>query len=74
MKCPYCGNEMEEGFIPVGHMILQWLPKEEEYPKSATKISKNGIKLSKFPISPIKTTSYYCKDCKNIIIPVKEDL
>ena len=74
MKCPYCGKEMEEGHIPVGYMVLQWLPKQEKYPKHLTKIGNGGIRLSKFPLFGNMVTSYYCKDCKNVIIPVKEEL
>lgn len=73
MKCPYCGNEMSEGYIPVSDIILQWLPAESKPPFVLTMIGKNGIALSGLPfISYIKVPSYYCENCKIVITPVTD--
>ena len=61
MDCPFCGKEMKEGTIPSGS---RWIPDDgldagEEVPLAV------GL-LGTVP------KSFYCPDCRQIILPVPE--
>lgn len=61
MKCPYCGNEMQEGKICALRGALLWKDSEESFrlndePKLAAVI--NGDRIE----------GYHCKKCRKIIV------
>ncbi len=72
MKCPYCGKEMKEGYIPAFNRAVQWIPKGEHVPLTFFQKAKGSIRLSKNPkLALEKALSYYCEKCKTVITPVK---
>lgn len=76
MKCPYCNEEMQAGFIPNGGQPVQWIPDGERPSFLSFSIAEKGVPLiSKF--SPLKANGYraeahLCLKCKIVIAPVKE--
>ena len=68
MQCPFCGNEMEQGFI-YGRKDcgLMWLPKDEKLPLTITENAvktRNGLILGKrqFPENT-RLEFYVCRKC-----------
>lgn len=73
-KCPYCGNELEEGSLR-SRGGNYFLPAEERVPILFTKKAmknKKAIILTPDFLS-VSTAdwpqAYTCRDCKKIIIP-----
>ena len=58
MKCPYCGNEMEEGAL-ISKIIPKWLKNGEK---------KGEFLNSKRHFSYNETLAYRCLKCKKIIL------
>ncbi len=58
MECPFCGGEMKEGTIPSG---LKWVEDGEW----------EGIPLT-VGLLGRAPKSFYCPDCRRIILPVPE--
>ncbi|WP_418884300.1 PF20097 family protein [Anaerotignum propionicum] len=63
MKCPFCGEEMEQGLI-YGRIDsgLLWLPSKEKMPLTLTEASvkkRNGLLLGKKPF-PENTKLDFC--------------
>ena len=72
MNCPYCGKEMEKGFILDGNHI-RWYPEgmdvfgfcpEED---GAVRLNATGGVMT-----AAKAESWYCPDCRMVITPVPE--
>lgn len=72
MKCPYCGKEMEKGFIHDGNHI-RWYPEGMDvfgfYPEEdgAVRLNATGGLMT-----AAKAESWYCADCRMVITPVPE--
>jgi hypothetical protein len=49
MKCPYCGKEMENGYIPASKFALMWIPEGERVPTTIFNKTKTGVNLTKVP-------------------------
>lgn len=64
MKCPYCGREMEEGY-------LQSM-KEVIYAKKPHKIlsipRKDDIRLTTNAIAPATCDAWRCASCRKVMI------
>ena len=60
MNCPFCGKEMKEGMIPSG---VKWVEDGQE--------AWEGIPLAVGLLGKIPK-SFYCPDCRQIILPVPE--
>ncbi len=64
MKCPYCGGEMEEGFLQ-GADRVAWVKKRHKFsllPKEGEVLLENNmVKDFLFPAS-------ICKACKKIVV------
>ena len=74
MKCPYCGQEMSEGYIYNGQQPNQWLPKGVM--PSRIKFTKRdtGIDLKnqfKFKEGGYCSEAYHCYGCQIIIAPTE---
>lgn len=68
MKCPFCGKEMREGYIPVYRGDLTWLGKNEENESWNEKVV-----LSEYAMVRVqKPEAFYCPDCRQVIIPIPE--
>ena len=71
MNCPYCGKEMQAGYIPNGGQPVQWIPAGERPSFFSFSAAKNAIRLVK-QFAPIrangyKAQAYCCTDCKIVI-------
>ena len=64
MNCPFCGKEMQKGFIPSGRDVLVWRSDE---------LLERDVYLTNFPLMRMQNvTAFYCADCRQIIVPVPE--
>lgn len=73
MNCPYCEQEMPEGYLPAIKEPLYWIPATSKPTLFIFTAPKNGVKLTTFPIfRTTRVESLYCKKCQIIITPVKK--
>ena len=77
MKCPQCGNEMVDGYIPGHKFRVKFVPysfsklKEDELLKDS--VTGGYIPLTKSPLFWSKYFDcFYCSKCKMIVGPVKD--
>ena len=75
MKCPYCQEEMQLGYIPNGGQPVQWIPNGERPSVLSFSIAEQGVPLIN-QFKPLKANGYkaeahYCSNCKVIIAPTK---
>ena len=78
MKCPYCQEEMQLGYIPNGGQPVQWIPNGERPSVLSFSIAEQGVPLIN-QFKPLKANGYkaeahYCSNCKVIIAPTKNRL
>lgn len=76
MKCPYCGMEMQAGYIPNGSQPVQWIPDGEKPSLFSFSIAGQGVSLIN-QYKPLKANGYkadahYCPKCKVVIAPIKD--
>lgn len=66
--CPYCGNEMQLGYMGGVRYQLEWIPEGKR--QRVTLLTKNtGIPLHKFNwIKYHKVYAYRCDKCNVIIM------
>lgn len=69
MKCPYCGKEMELGYIQCRDGI-HWTPKKQLV-AALSAFGKNSIFLENGAGSGA-VYAYHCGDCKKVIIDYSE--
>ncbi|WP_394926417.1 PF20097 family protein [uncultured Robinsoniella sp.] len=71
MKCPYCNQEMENGYITSDAMAIAW--RKEKF-ESAIVGRGDGVQLRRNFIGVAATipNSYCCKTCQKIIIDYSE--
>jgi len=73
MKCPKCGEDMQNGFLPAVRGRLYWSPEDQRIPWNIVKHPKGSVVLSEFAIvTAKKAEAFYCEFCKIVILPVKE--
>jgi hypothetical protein len=71
MNCPYCGKEMEKGFINDRNSV-RWYPGEADWfgtmmaDEYTVLLAKGGF------VTSAKAESWYCPDCRMVITPVPE--
>ena len=74
MKCPYCGDVMESGYVQCRNGVY-WTPKKLWNPVFAS-ITDGAIPIGRddklMPNS--KALAYHCPACKTIVIPYGEEL
>lgn len=68
MRCPYCSNEMEEGYIPSDRYSLKWVSSDE---KSKSGFFSKKIKLHSI-LEDMSVDAFYCNSCKKIIIDLEK--
>ena len=71
MRCPYCGQEMRDGAIPIGRDYIQWCPRNE----NGRIGGENGaaVLLGKPALFAVAyTPARYCESCRTVIVPVPE--
>ena len=73
MKCPYCGKEMQSGFVPTDETPAQWIPDGKKQSLLKTKYSNDCKKIVyEDTFFGIHAKADYCETCG--IILLKEDL
>lgn len=72
MKCPYCQQDMDIGFITSDARAIAW--RKEKYESAIVK-NENGVQLSRNVLGGASTinNSYCCRSCKKIIIDYSEE-
>ena len=70
MNCPYCGNEMEKGYVEQQHMIvpLEWYSAKQE--GSFLWSKRKHVKLTR-ATEPL--TAWYCGGCGKLIAEVEKE-
>lgn len=69
MKCPYCGEEMQSGFIPTDLTPAQWIPDGKNQSLLKMKYAKDCIKIiSENTFLGIHAKADYCKSCGIILL------
>lgn len=76
MKCPYCGMEMQAGYIPGGCQPVQWLPEGNRPPLFHFAVAEHGVALAN-QFEPLKANGYraqahYCSNCRIVLAPIKD--
>lgn len=67
MKCPYCNNEMELGYIQCRDGVT-WTPKKQLV-SALSFLGKGGVSLTNGAHHNSKTVyAYKCSECKKVII------
>ena len=69
MKCPYCGKEMEQGYIKSPQQIF-WNKDKDLGPQGESSIKLSGKFWHGF-FNGYSVESYYCPDCKKIITSIE---
>ena len=74
MNCPYCGKDMEKGYIKSSRRLFWSRGGElETVDENDLKLSKGFLKSLKGFFVGFSVESEYCKDCKKIIMEVREE-
>ena len=68
MKCPYCGNEMERGYL-YGRPRTIWTPKKTRF---TTLLGEKDILLIGRRLFEDKTPADICRTCHKVIIDYEE--
>jgi len=68
MDCPYCKNDMKEGFIPRDRYSIKWIPGEDS---GIFAQFRKGIKLTR-TLEDGSVAAYFCEGCKKIIIDLDD--
>ncbi len=72
MKCPYCNNDMKQGYIQSNNG-LTWAPKRHLIP-ALSFYDKNGILLTNEGSDNFQTVyAYNCDECKKVVIEYATD-
>ncbi len=69
MNCPYCGNEMEVGYI-AGGKEAYWFKNDRGFALFPSK-AKGDIVIAGAWIGSSDYNSYLCRKCKKIITDLK---
>ncbi len=69
MKCPYCGKEMDKGYVQSARPVI-WSLKKKVLMFTATK--PDDFTISKGYWNGCFAEAYHCPNCKKIIISTEE--
>ena len=69
MKCPYCGKDMEKGYIMSNGTIIGWT---KEKPSALMADSEIWIARTVFSIP--YNEAYHCPDCRIVATQYSEEL
>lgn len=67
MKCPYCGHEVEEGYVQSARTIVWSVKKKAVFPS-------NGFSRADVPVTGMfdaAQRAYLCRSCKKIVIDLE---
>jgi DNA-directed RNA polymerase subunit RPC12/RpoP len=71
MKCPYCGETMELGYIPIP-FALEWIPFGKEPRLIYKKDGSDGFRMDHSFFNAKKINTYFCRKCKKLVIDLEE--
>lgn len=74
MKCPYCGKEMEQGFIQCRDGV-SW-QKKERLIAALPGLAKDSVILARDHgslLSGAAAIAYHCQTCKKIVIDYEQE-
>jgi len=73
MKCPYCDNEMETGYLQAGQYLI-WTPEPHKLSFNLRKDGKD-IELIRKPLSvqPPYIKASCCRKCEYIYVPYSKE-
>jgi len=73
MKCPYCKNEMQKGYIQCRDG-LYWTPRKQWAPALAF-LAKGAVPIGTDDglTAKTKAIAYHCPDCKTVMIPYENE-
>ena len=67
MKCPYCNNDMELGYIQCRDGVT-WTPKKQ-FAAALSSLAKNSVSLENGAADNSRTVyAYKCAECRKVII------
>ncbi len=71
MNCPYCSNEMKQGYIQCRDNLI-WAEKKRAVAAIALTSGEtvNLAENSGGPFSGFSTTAFYCGNCQKVIIDI----
>ena len=73
MKCPYCGNEMEQGFIQSPQEI-SWKKGDKRPLLGRALFHEGSVILSELSfMKGSAVTAFLCRDCKKVIIDYSDE-
>lgn len=71
MECPYCKNEMTEGYIYGQSYSLKWLPADK---KLLAGLAIGGLKLKSSTFwGRQNVKAFRCENCNKLIIDVENE-
>ena len=72
MKCPYCNNEMDLGYIQCRDGVT-WTPKKQLV-SALSFLGKGGVSLTNGAHHNSETVyAYKCSECKKVIIDYSQE-
>ena len=66
MQCPYCGHEMEAGFVQAPHGMV-WSAKQLDISFSATNKGDLWLGERRDFMSPSHMAAFLCRGCRTIV-------
>ena len=71
MKCPVCGNDMEEGGLLIDGVAPGWIPMEQFEKKGLERLVHTGLRTigkTNLLLGQTKVpNAFFCKTCNKII-------
>ena len=69
MKCPYCGKEMEKGYVQSARPVI-WSRNKKKLLFTAT--AADDFTISEGYLNGCFAEAYHCSKCKKIVIATEE--
>ena len=72
MRCPYCNNEMQNGFVQCRDGVY-WTP-DKQWMSTFVPMAKGSVPIGTDDkwMPNGKAVAYHCVQCKMVIIPYEE--
>ncbi len=69
MNCPFCNEEMIKGAIKgEGRTKMHWCPEGEKLSMGDYFLGTGIVTAANYRLGEMKMESYFCKECKKMII------
>ncbi|MBQ8799920.1 MAG: hypothetical protein IJZ55_10180 [Lachnospiraceae bacterium] len=69
MECPYCKQEMKQGYLKGdGRMSVRWHEEGKRISLGDKMTGSGGLQATKYSWGTFKLPGRYCKSCKKLII------